>query len=88
MTAVDGAVPAEVLAVLDDFQGMVSADGARLDLLSADDAGLVLDLVLVDAGCAECVMPREHLEGILRDQLKDALASPPAITIRDPRETA
>jgi hypothetical protein len=81
-------VPGEILAVLDDFQEMVSADGARLDLMRSDETGLLLDLVLVDAGCAECVMPREHLEGILRNQLKDAVASPPEITIRDPRETA
>lgn len=76
-----------VLRVVADFGALVAADGARVDVRSATSEVLTLDLVLVDAGCEECVMPRAHLEAILRDQLQDALRRPPAVvTIHDPRE--
>jgi Fe-S cluster biogenesis protein NfuA len=72
--------------VVTDFGALVAADGARVDVRSITSEALVLDLVLVEAGCAECVMPRAHLEAILRDQLQDALTRPPTVAIHDPRE--
>ncbi|WP_028652708.1 hypothetical protein [Nocardioides halotolerans] len=86
MTSTDGALSPEVRAVVDEFQAMVSVDGARIDVLRSDPSRLELDLVLVEAGCAECVMPRDYLEAIIRDQLQTALDAPPEVTIRDPRE--
>jgi 2-polyprenyl-6-methoxyphenol hydroxylase-like FAD-dependent oxidoreductase len=82
MTAIDvrGAV-----AELDD---LVSADGARFELERWDDTTSVvrLRLVIGDDACAECVVPRELLETIALNRLRQAVPGVAAVTIVDPRE--
>ncbi len=82
MSAIDltGAV-----AQLDD---LVSADGACFELERWDVTTSVvrLRLVIGDAACAECVVPREVLETIALNRLRQAVPAVAAVTIVDPRE--
>ena len=51
---------------LDSLRMLVAADGADFELVEFDDATATmrLRLVIPDARCAECVMPRSMLESI------------------------
>jgi hypothetical protein len=73
-------------AALDDLRALVAADGA--DLLFVDhDAGagrLRLRLVIPDAHCAECVMPRAALETTATARLGTHGVT--HVTVDDPRE--
>lgn len=77
-TSLDGA--------LARLRGLVSADGADLDLVDHDAATgrLHLRLVIPDAHCAECVMPRAALEATATSRL--AIHGIAQVTIDDPRE--
>jgi hypothetical protein len=81
--------PAESLAAgIEEVQLIVSADGARLDLVDADGANVVhLRLFLEDASCAECVLPHDRLVDVVETSLRrrtgdDSLR----VLIDDPRE--
>jgi hypothetical protein len=71
---------------LAELRELVGADGAGLDLVDHDAAtGHVrLRLVLPDAHCAECVMPRAALESTATSRL--ARHGVTRVTIDDPRE--
>ena len=45
-----------------------------------------VDLILEGASCAECVMPREFLEQIVLDMIKQKTPAVEAVSIDDPRE--
>lgn len=81
---------ADVLAAsVADLQLFVSADGARLDVVSLDAvAGRIeLALDLSGAPCAECVLPGDLLAGLLRDRLAAGPASGVELVLHDPRST-
>ncbi|QBX55915.1 hypothetical protein EXE58_10880 [Nocardioides seonyuensis] len=88
MTTVHEALSRPVIEVIDELAGMISIDGGRLELREASPDRLRFDLVLQDAECAECVMPRAYLEGILTTRLAQVSSSPPEVQISDPREPA
>ena len=78
---------AAVDAALAGVQSLVEADGSRfrLDRVSAD--GVVHLLLLIDdASCAECVMPREILERTAARVLRATVPSVSRVSIVDPRE--
>jgi hypothetical protein len=57
---------------------LIQLDGGDVELVSEDP--LRLRLILIDAECAECVMPR----GVLEEVSSKLLGRP--VTIDDPRE--
>lgn len=60
---------------------LIQLDGGDIELISADGSTAHLRLLLADAECAECVMPRAVLE-----QLAGKLLGLSAVRIDDPRE--
>ena len=78
---------------LDDALGevrpLLRPDGGDLELLGLDDAtGTVrLRLLLDDASCGECVLPRPILVDVVRHALDRRGADIAAVLIDDPRET-
>jgi hypothetical protein len=73
---------------LAELRDLVGADGAGLDVVAHDPASgaLRLRLVIPDAHCAECVMPRAMLESAASSRLR-ALGIV-HVTVEDPREAA
>ena len=81
-------VPARAASALDELRTLVAADGADFELIGFDtvDGALRLRLVIPDAHCAECVMPRGALESVARARLAEhGIAT---VFIDDPREHA
>jgi hypothetical protein len=71
---------------LDELRALVASDGADLTATRFDDVSGVLHLRLLipDARCAECVMPRAALESVAAARL--AAAGVRGVVIDDPRE--
>jgi hypothetical protein len=67
---------------------MLQADGVDAELVASDDTtGTArLRLVIDDAECAECVMPRPILETLALRLLKPTNPTVQAVRIDDPRE--
>jgi hypothetical protein len=86
-TEVSELAPA-IQGVVDELSAIIAVDGARFEPLRFTSDELSFDLVLTSAECEECVMPRETLESIFNSRLEEVDASPPKVTIRDPRETS
>jgi hypothetical protein len=84
------AAPADALAAVDELRALVAADGAGLELVDGDAepvAGVLhLRLVIPDAHCAECVMPRSVLETVATSRLRARGIT--TVVIDDPREAA
>ena len=81
-------IDADALATpLDVARAIVQADGADLELVGVDDGRgeVELRLLLVEAGCAECVMPQVFLEGVVLDILREAVPAVRAVRVDDPR---
>jgi Fe-S cluster biogenesis protein NfuA len=77
---------ATITPALDEARALVQADGGDMTLTSIDGSTVNLALVLEGASCAECVMPREFLEQIVLDMIKQKTSAVSAVTIDDPRE--
>jgi hypothetical protein len=71
-----------------ELRALVSADGADLVLVGHEPGAgrLSLRLVIPDAHCAECVMPRRALESAALTRLGPHGIT--SVTIDDPREAA
>ena len=53
-----------VAIALGPVRDLLRLDGADIELVAVDDAGTAhLRLLLVEAGCAECVLPKDHARG-------------------------
>jgi hypothetical protein len=59
---------------------LIQLDGGDIEVLSDDTSGVHLRLILTDAECAECVMPK----GVLEEVASKLLGLP--VRIDDPRE--
>ncbi|SEO90324.1 NifU family protein [Trujillonella endophytica] len=77
-----------VASALAPLRTLLAGDGGDVELVAVDaGAGTVaLRLLLRDAACAECVMPRPYLEQVAADVLRRALPELRAVTVEDPRE--
>jgi hypothetical protein len=71
---------------LEDLRTLVASDGADLEMIEFDAATGVMRmrLVIPDAQCAECVMPRATLESIATARLAEHGVG--TVEIDDPRE--
>ncbi len=73
---------------LDELRALVAADGADFETVEFDGAAgtIRLRLLIPDAHCAECVMPRDALESVAATRL--ARHGVHTVVIDDPREAA
>lgn len=76
----------DVADALQPVIDIVRADGGDLHLVSAAGSTVELQLELEDASCAECVMPRQFLEGVVRDALAERMPWVTEVRVHDPRE--
>jgi hypothetical protein len=91
ITQYTAAAPAPIVAsaprdALDELRSLVAADGADFETIEFDGAAgtMRLRLVVPDAHCADCVMPRAALESIAATRL--AHHGVRTVVIDDPRE--
>jgi len=66
---------------------VLAEDGVSLTLIEMDGEVAHLALHIVDADCAECVLPREMLELVVLDLLRPNNPAVHAVHILDPRES-
>jgi Fe-S cluster biogenesis protein NfuA len=78
------------LAVVDaglaPVRSILQSDGGDIELVSVDDDTVVLRLIVEDANCAECVLPRDMLEMVALDLMKPLIPGLLSVRIEDPRE--
>lgn len=75
----------DVQATLEPLRETLKLDGADLEFTALDSGELSLRLLLEDAGCADCVMPRPILEEMVLSLMTQEGAAVTAVTIDDPR---
>lgn len=80
---IDDATAAGGVAALRDF---LQADGADVELAGIEGGTLRFNLLLADARCAECVVPRPLLEAVALQLLQPLVPGLAAVAIHDPRE--
>lgn len=78
----------EVARAVESVRNLIQPDGGDFELVEVDGlTGVVrLRLLLRDAACAECVMPRAHLEVVALNMMKKRLPDLSAVTVDDPRD--
>ena len=72
---------------LEPARQVMAADGIGLSLIELRGADAHLLLSVIDADCAECVLPRHMLEPVVLDLLRPANPDLRAVHIVDPRES-
>lgn len=77
---------ATATAGLAPVQDMIRLDGGDLELVEVDEGTARLRLLLEDANCADCVMPRPVLEAIALQMMQPLVPGLSAVAIDDPRE--
>jgi hypothetical protein len=80
---IDSAAAANGVAALRDF---LQADGADIELAGIEGGTMRFTLLLADARCAECVVPRPMLEAVALQLLQPLVPGLAAVAIHDPRE--
>jgi hypothetical protein len=75
-----------VLALVEELNVIVAADGAALRVAGATPAVLALELDLTQSECPECVVPKEFIVQIVAARLAETGEPVPDITLFDPRE--
>ena len=76
----------ELQEALQPLIDIVRPDGADMGLTERRPDGVELRLDIKDAACAECVMPKQFLEGVVLTALQESQPWVRQVTIRDPRE--
>jgi len=76
----------EVVAGLAPVQEMIRLDGGDIQLVDVDGTTAHLRLVIEGANCAECVLPRQMLEGVALQMMQPLVPGLTAVAISDPRE--
>jgi hypothetical protein len=71
---------------LEPARAVLGADGVDLVLLGTEGGVATVELLVVDAECADCVLPRELLEPVVLDLLRPATPDLVEVRIVDPRE--
>ncbi len=73
---------------LEPARDVLQADGVDIELARMDGETAHLRLKIVDAACAECVLPRRMLEPVVLDLLRAGRPTLEAVCIIDPREAS
>ncbi len=73
---------------LEPARDVLRADGVNIELDRMDGETAHLRLEIVDAACAECVLPRHMLEPVVLDLLRSVHPTLEAVCIVDPREAS
>jgi hypothetical protein len=73
-------------AALEEVRGLVTPDGGEIELTGVEGGNVRLKLVLENAHCVECVMPRPFLEQVALDVFRRNGAAADEVVIDDPRE--
>ncbi len=68
-------------------RSILQSDGGDIELVSVDGDTVVLRLIVEDANCAECVLPRDMLEMVALDLMKPLVPGLQGVRIEDPRES-
>jgi hypothetical protein len=71
---------------IEEIRALVRPDGSDFELLGFDGGTVRLSLVMEDASCAECVLPRPMLEEIALGILRRTAPDVRQVHIDDPRE--
>ena len=79
--------PTVVDAGLAPVRAILQGDGGDIEFLSVDGDTVVLRLIIEDANCAECVLPRDMLEMVALDVMMPSVPGLMHVRIEDPRET-
>ncbi|HET9667510.1 MAG TPA: hypothetical protein VFP09_12165 [Desertimonas sp.] len=75
-----------IAPALDELRGLVTADGGDMTLVAVDGSTIRLQLVVENAHCVECVMPRPFLEQVALDIFRRNGVETDTVAIDDPRE--
>jgi hypothetical protein len=80
----------EIAAQVHELDELVKHDGAALELQGIDPAAGTIELRLVLDGveCLDCVMPRDFLETLSLDMLRQKLPGLRRVRIDDPRDAS
>lgn len=70
---------------IESVRSILRADGADIELVGVTDDTASLRLLIADANCAECVLPREMLEMVALDLMAPHVPGLRAVSIEDPR---
>lgn len=73
---------------LEPARDVLQADGVDIELVRMDGETAHLRLKIVDAACADCVLPRHMLEPVVLDLLRVGRPTLEAVYIVDPREAS
>ncbi len=76
----------ELAEALQPLIDIIRADGADMRLVDQSEDGVELQLDIKDAACAECVMPKQFLEGVVLTALQESQPWVRHVSIHDPRE--
>jgi hypothetical protein len=67
---------------------VLAADGVDLSLIEMEGEVAHLRLSIVDADCADCVLPRHLLEPVVLELLRTSNPDLQGVAITDPREAS
>jgi Fe-S cluster biogenesis protein NfuA len=78
----------QVTGALQPLRQLLEADGGDVTLidLAPADGSVRLRLDLREASCADCVMPRPHLEQVAFNVLRRGLPDLKSVHVEDPRD--
>lgn len=68
-----------------EIRSLVQPDGSDFEVERFEDGAVYLTLLMEDASCAECVMPKEILESMTLAILKRSSPEVQRVVIADPR---
>lgn len=63
----------------------VKGDGGELRLLASSGDCVTLELVVDGDSCAECILPKAHLEAVALRRITEEVPSVRRVIIKDPR---
>lgn len=71
---------------IEEVREILELDGADLLVAHTGEQDLDFQLVLENASCKECVMPRAYLEKLTLTKVQEVLPQVATVRIQDPRE--
>lgn len=77
-----------LLKQLEGLRVGLQADGADIRIDTVEDQGsrIHMSLLLTESTCLDCIMPKSHLESVLRDNFRRKYSVVKEVVLDDPRE--